>query len=390
MTASTSTGMNAVDAYAGELRDAEDAVGRCFDVNEDMARVIAVAAEGAAAAIERSGDNNELDARRSSIIIDESREERLLFDGGRTPTVGGVDSAGSGRSRMEEKSSTERAGVRAWPKSPWEEAAAATPRRRGRGAARDHRADGPPSPFSSPTDLSSYSQKGQQQRAPGARATTRAQPRDARDDYGFTTHHYSPLAHPTTPDSDRASASLPRTPPTPGKYNPSALPTMISRGNEKNVVSHHTQLPAAAAAITSSMSYNNRHRHHHQQLQQQQQLATGSSPEENHRKEKARMRVQQYLSRIDDKIRNVKAGRTTTTTTTATATVGRASMMRGQSDGVVVVRGSNNNRISTAMASSGEQQQHEIRLHHTPTCKNCSGTVVFLFFYSDIARRVNS
>ena len=128
MTASTSTGMNAVDAYAGELRDAEDAVGRCFDVNEDMARVIAVAAEGAAAAIERSGDNNELDARRSSIIIDESREERLLFDGGRTPTVGGVDSAGSGRSRMEEKSSTERAGVRAWPKSPWEEAAA-TPSR---------------------------------------------------------------------------------------------------------------------------------------------------------------------------------------------------------------------------------------------------------------------
>ena len=124
MTASTSAGMNAVDVYAGELRDAEDAVGRCFDVNEDMARVIAVAAEGAAAAIERSGDNNELDARRSSIIIDESREERLLFDGGRTPTVGGVDSAGSGRSRMEEKSSTERAGVRAWPKSPWEEAAA--------------------------------------------------------------------------------------------------------------------------------------------------------------------------------------------------------------------------------------------------------------------------
>ena len=53
MTASTSAGMNAVDVYAGELRDAEDAVGRCFDVNEDMARVIAVAAEGAAAAIER-------------------------------------------------------------------------------------------------------------------------------------------------------------------------------------------------------------------------------------------------------------------------------------------------------------------------------------------------
>ena len=240
-----------------ELHTIEHALRKCFDINEDMISVIANSTV-------TSGDNDDVQ-KKERIMMDEYLSEKL-FDG---------DSLDSPEQDTQKKL------------KPWETPTISTPRSLGRGGLSttprrlDRNSGRYQSQFTTPTDLSGYRNK------------------------KMSAASYVPLQD--TP-KHALTLPLPPTPRTPGKHTPTSPEdnehVAIVVPNDKKL---YLPSPSEASSSSTPSPASTTNVDDHKKVTTKYLVDTSLKSIPRNRQQQSRVRIQEYLVKVDDRIKSVKS-----------------------------------------------------------------------------------
>jgi len=286
------------DDNTEDLNDIEHALRKCFDINEDMISVIANSTVTSTDDVQK----------KERIMMDEYLSDKL-FDG---------DSQDSPPEQDTHKKKLK----------PWETPTSTTPRSSGRGGGlsttprRLDRSSGRyQSQFTTPTDLSGY--------------------RNNKNNK-MSTASFAPLQD--TP-KHALTLPLPPTPRTPGKQH---TPTRSPEDNEHVVTivvpsdKKKLYLPSPSEASSSSpaspTAKEDTNHNHNKKVSTKYLVDTSLKSIPRNRQQQSRVRIQEYLSKVDDRIKNVKSAATVGVSSSTTSRRPDIINKRVQSSSVVMDR----------------------------------------------------